>query len=483
MKTIHHDHRHSASGSRGDGENDSYSATSLHRRARQRVRSRLTVRYRIRDEVNAVEQCAETSDVSANGLAFETSQCLPIGSHLSVLIDFPSMAGSITTDVRVVRVQELEESRRYLIGVTFLSLSEASERAIETYVQGIDVNHILRTAVERKASDIHLVANQPPIFRINGTLKPLDAPPLSPQGLEIMILSMLTDRQQQQLEKDLELDFAYTLPEGNRFRVNAHVGRGSIEAALRVIESKVRSVQELGLPPVVESLAALQKGMVLVTGSAGSGKSTTLASIVDLINKQRSCMIISIEDPVEYVYSLQRSIIKQREVGQDTHSFTNALRHVLRQDPNVILVGEIRDLDSIAMSITAAETGHLVLTSLHSTSAVECINRLIDVYPSGQQTQIRHQLAECLQAVISQVLIPRKDGDGMVVATEVLICTPPIRSLIRLGQHEQIHSYIQSGTQSGMHTMESSLLKLVTAGLVEFSVARTHARNPDKFVV
>jgi len=453
------------------------------RRLRKRVRSRFTVRYRLRDVVGSPEATVETMDISSNGLAFLAPACPPVGARLEIQIELPVLDQAITTDARVTRLHEIEEDKTYLVGITFESISDSNERAIEVYVQGIDVDRILRKALELKASDVHLVAHRPPLFRIARDLIPMDMPPLRVRELERMITTLLTDRQMEQFTKDKELDFAYVLPEGFRFRVNVHMDMGNIEAAVRVIPKKIKSVSDLGLPPVIEHMAGMEKGLIVVTGPAGSGKSSTLASIVDLINSRRNCMIISVEDPVEYVHSVQRGVVKQREVGVDTHSFSSALKHVLRQDPNVILVGEMRDLDTISMSITAAETGHLVLTSLHTPSTTECINRIVDVYPASQHQQVRNQLSESLNAVIGQVLLPRKSGDGMVVATEVLVCNPAIRNLIRQGQTEQIPSYIQAGAQWGMHLLDESLLKLVRSGAVECETAKRHARNPAKFTV
>lgn len=455
-------------------------ASDRERRARKRVRSRCTVRYRQLNEAGALEQTAKTKDLSSSGLAFETPTCLPIGSELEILLDIPNVSPGIKGDAQVARLQAVDEGKKYVVGITFKSLPESSGQAIEEHVQDVDVDHILREAVQQKASGLHLAADHPPLCRVDGNLMPLDMPPLPPERIDRIVMAMMSDRQREQFLKNLELDFSYVLPEGVRFRVNAHMAMGNIEATLRIISTRIRSVRELGLPPIVEQLANLRKGLIIVTGSAGSGTSTTLAAIVDLINSQRSCMIISVEDPIEHVHSSQLSIVKQREVGTDTHSFANAIKHALRQDPNVLLIGETRDADSISMSIAAAKAGHLVLTSLHAASTVECINTVVDAYPASQHGQVRNRLAECLQAIICQVLLPRKDGNGLAVATEVLVCTPAIRSLIRQGQTEQIPSYIQSGAQAGMHLLDSSLLELASAGVIDFETARSHARNPAK---
>ncbi|MBU0755004.1 MAG: type IV pilus twitching motility protein PilT [Planctomycetes bacterium] len=342
----------------------------------------------------------------------------------------------------------------------------------------IDVEQLMAVAVEKNASDLHLIADSPPVVRVEGQLLSMKMPPIAADDLRQMLLNMMSVKQRDLFEKNLELDFSFATPDQIRFRVNVHVDRGKIAAAFRLIPNKIKTIEELKLPPVVHEFARKSKGLVVVSGPTGSGKTTTLAAIIDEINRNRNCMIVSIEDPIEYMHESMQSIIKQREVGSDTLSFHNALKHVLRQDPDVILIGEIRDLESVGIAITAAETGHLVLTSLHTSNTAECINRILDVYPSDQQNQVRSQLAGCLEGVISQNLIPRIDGWGRVMATEVLIATSAVRNVIREGKLEQLSTYLESGSKYGMHTMDSSLARLVEKHLIGDDMARGFAKDP-----
>ncbi len=343
----------------------------------------------------------------------------------------------------------------------------------------VNIVDLLLLCMEKNASDLHLTANMPPILRIHGSLTMIeDFPPIKRDELRRLIYGCLTDAQKQKFERELELDFSLHFPNTDRFRVNVHQQRGSVEAAFRRVSSEIPSWDELGIPLVVKELARKPNGLILVTGPTGVGKSTTLAAMVDLINNEFSKLIITIEDPIEYLYKHKKSIIKQREVHQDTLSFANALRHVLRQDPDVIVVGEMRDLETISTAITAAETGHLVLATLHTVDAAQTIERVIDVFPPHQQQQIRLQLADCLQAVLSQKLLKRKDGTGRVLAMEVMICTPAIRNVIREMRIEQIPNLIQTGAQYGMQTMDKAILNLYSKGLVEMEEAATHMKNP-----
>jgi twitching motility protein PilT len=344
-----------------------------------------------------------------------------------------------------------------------------------------NIHTLLKETHERKASDLHLVAGGPPVLRVDGKLFPLELPPLTKENTKALVYSMLNDEQKAIFERDKELDFSFALPEMDRFRVNVHYQKGNIESALRRVPLAIPTIEELGLPDVVYDFIQRPNGLVLVTGPTGTGKSTTLASMVEFINNAREDMIISIEDPIEFIYANKKSIIKQREVYSDTRSFPEALKRVLRQDPDVIVVGEMRDLDTIATTLTAAETGHLVLATLHTPDAPQTIQRIIDVFPPYQQRQVTIQLAECLQGVMSQVLVPKADDSGRILATEVMVSTPGVRNLIRENDIAQIPSLIQMGAQYGMHTMEKSLKNLCRKGIITKTVALSKVKNIAEF--
>lgn len=345
----------------------------------------------------------------------------------------------------------------------------------------VDIKELLKYAVYKGASDIHLTVKSPPILRIDGKLEATTMEVLSPDEAKRIVYSLLSDHQKQQFETELELDFSFAVPSLSRFRVNVHMQRSSVEAALRVVPSRIPTLPELGLPQIIADLARKQNGIVLVTGPTGVGKTTTLAAMVDLINTERQYLVVCIEDPIEYVHHNKRSVIKQREVYADTHSFASALKHVLRQDPNLVVVGEMRDLETIATALTAAETGHLVLATLHTPDAVQTIDRVIDVFPPHQQQQIRIQLAATLQAVVSQQLIPTAKGTGRVVAAEVMVATSAVRNLIRERTTEQIPTLIQTGSQYGMQSMDRSLKDLFRKGTVTFEAIRDRIKNIEEF--
>lgn len=344
-----------------------------------------------------------------------------------------------------------------------------------------DIRELLALTSQRHASDLHLTTGTPPILRIYGHLTVTDFAPLDADVLKKMIYGLLTDSQKEQFEKNLELDFSVSLPDLDRFRANVHMQRGCVEIALRRIPVFIPSIEELGLPDVVRTFAEKRDGLILITGPTGMGKTTTLASIIELINTQRSNLMICIEDPIEYVHDNKKSIIKQREVFNDTTSFSEALKRCLRQDPDVIVVGEMRDLETISTALTAAETGHLVFATLHTPDAPQTIERIIDVFPPYQQEQVKIQLSSCLNAVLAQRLLPRKDGTGRVLATEVMIATSGVRHLIREQAIEQIPTAIQTGQKYGMKTMDKSLQELFQAGTISYEEAVAHAKNPEEF--
>lgn len=345
----------------------------------------------------------------------------------------------------------------------------------------LDLRELLQMVVKKSASDLHLTVGEPTILRVDGELIPADAPKLTADETKRIIYSVLTDKQKVKFEEDMELDFSLYMPNISRFRVNVHQQRGAVEAAFRVVLLNIRTLEELGLPAIVGKLALKPNGLVIVTGPTGMGKTTTLAAMVDLINTERRCLIVTIEDPMEYLFRNKQSIIKQREVGSDTHSFANALKHVLRQDPDVILVGEMRDLETISTAITAAETGHLVLSTLHTPDAPQTIDRIIDVFPPHQQQQIMVQLAACIQGIVAQQLLLRKDGKGRIVATEIMVGTDAVRACVRERRTHQLSTIIQTGSQHGMTTMDKSLKELYLRGIISYETAIARAKNVSEF--
>jgi twitching motility protein PilT len=403
----------------------------------------------------------------------------PLGQYL--------VARGVITEDQLDWALAREAAERTPLAGILLSNRLASEQDLLHAAEALskpsasDLRSLLVQVVELGGSDLHLTAGLPPAVRVNGEIAPLDLGPLAPNDIEAIVLGILSDKQRALFHEELELDASYSEPGVGRFRVNVFQQRDSLGAVMRVIPFEVPAFDRLGLPPVVGTLANLPRGLVLVTGPTGSGKSTTLAALIDIINSNRSGHIMTIEDPIEFLHVHKRSIINQREVGQDTHSFAEALKHVLRQDPDVILVGEMRDLETVATALTAAETGHLVFGTLHTQSAPQSVDRIIDVFPAHQQEQIRAQLAITLQGIVTQQLIPTADGRSRALACEVLIATPAIRNLVREAKIHQIPSAIQSGLRFGMQTMDTALAQLVRSRVITMDAAVDRCHNIEDF--
>ena len=342
------------------------------------------------------------------------------------------------------------------------------------------IDDLLRIVVEKGGSDLHVSVGVPPIIRVDGQLLPTNYEKVTPKDSQRLIYDILTDEQIQRFETQLELDFSYQLARLSRFRVNVYRDRGNVATAFRVIPSRIPTLRDLNLPPVLEELTRLPRGLILVTGPTGSGKSTTLAAMINQINSERSVHVLTIEDPIEYLHSHRFSIINQREVGQDTKQFANALRAALREDPDVILVGEMRDLETMQMAVSAAETGHLVFATLHTNSAATSVERIVDSFPPGQQEQVRLQLSNNLQAILCQQLLPRANQPGRVCAMEIMTASPAVRNLIRENKAHQITSMIQTSANLGMQTMDQSLRDLYVRGLITFELAMERAMNPTE---
>ncbi|GGI07353.1 PilT/PilU family type 4a pilus ATPase [Egicoccus halophilus] len=345
-----------------------------------------------------------------------------------------------------------------------------------------ELDDLLVALVERGGSDLHLTAGIPPTIRVHGDLVSLDEfAPCDPDDLQNLLYGIMTQKQREQFENELELDLSYAISGRARFRVNVFQQRNALGSVMRVIPFEIKVLEDLGVPEQVANFAYLPRGFVLVTGPTGSGKSTTLAAVIDLINRNRPAHIMTVEDPIEFLHSHKRSVVNQREVGSDTHGFQQALKHVLRQDPDVILVGEMRDLDTIQVALTAAETGHLVFGTLHTQDAPQSVDRIIDVFPPHQQEQIRVMLAGALQGVVCQTLLKTADGEGRAVAVEIMTATSAVKNLIREGKTHQLYSAIQAGAQHGMVAMDQSLASLVKRGLVTYDTALEKANNVAEF--
>lgn len=344
----------------------------------------------------------------------------------------------------------------------------------------MDLDTILKTALELGASDIHLVAGHPPMVRIHTVMTPMDYPVITPESSMRMFHHMASEEQRARFEKVKDVDFSYEIPGLGRFRVNTHMQRQTIAIAMRAIKEKIPPFKVLNLPEVVHRLTYLPRGLILVTGDTGSGKSTTLAAMINEMNQRYNCHIITLEDPVEYKFVSNKCTIEQRELGDDTPSFASGLRHVLRQDPDIILVGEMRDLETTAAAITAAETGHLVLSTLHTVNASQTVERIIDMYPSDQQNQIRSMLANTLQAVVSQTLFKRTDQKGMVPGVEVMLCTPAVRNLIRENRAFEIPNVIETNRALGMTSLDNAIAELYFNGMISREDAIAQAAYPDK---
>lgn len=347
----------------------------------------------------------------------------------------------------------------------------------------MDIKKLLQTAVDEKASDLHLVAGLKPVLRVDGELNALEEKEVSPKILEQMVLSILNEKQKDALLQQRDLDFSYSLGQGARFRINIHYERDNLGLVARVINEKMPTIDEINMPKITYNLVNLNQGLILVTGPTGCGKSTTLAAMVSYINENRRCNIITLEDPIEFMFQSKKSIIIQRQLGSDIPSFASGLKHVLRQDPDVVMVGEMRDLDTISATITLAETGHLVLATLHTYSAAQTIDRIIDIFPPHQQNQVRMQLSMTLVAVISQRLLPRIKG-GRIAAREIMINTPAVSNLIRENKIAQLKTVIETSSKEGMISLDRHLKDLYREGLIEKEVAQNQMEHPeslDKF--
>jgi twitching motility protein PilT len=404
-------------------------------------------------------------------------------NHLVVAMDDPTDEGAVaelaeTTGFPVEPMLAVRSDLKAVLAAMYPDRSGRARSEDEPVMEELHVNTLLAQVIELRGSDLHLAVGLPPCVRIDGRLCPMEGyQALNGSDVRRMVFAILTQRQRERFEADLELDTSHSIPGLGRFRVNVFLQRDSVGSVMRVIPNDVVPFDSLGLPNSVAQFADLPRGLVLVTGPTGSGKSTTLASLVDIINAHKSLHIMTVEDPIEFLHQHKQAVVNQREIGEDTKSFAQALKHVLRQDPDVIMVGEMRDLETISTALTAAETGHLVFATLHTQDAPQSIDRIIDVFPPHAQQQIRVQLASALQGIVCQQLLSKSGSLGRAVAVEVLVATPGVRNLIREGKTHQIYSAMQAGAQHGMQTMDQSLASLVRAGKLTMATAVERCAN------
>ena len=408
-------------------------------------------------------------------LAMPVSIAPPAASWINaspIRSDLPPVSSGLSFAERAARAASLADDDAVDVQVVPREFADLSGDA--------DLLDALDRVVNMGGSDLHVTVDAVPAIRLHGALSPVPGAVVwTGTKMREALHSIMTTEQQEIFDRVLELDFAYTLSDDARFRVNIYQQRGHMGGAFRLIPTEIKPLHELGVPDTIERFARLSRGLVLVTGPTGSGKSTTLAAVIDLVNRERADHIVTVEDPIEFLHQNKKSIINQREVGSDTHSFASALKHVLRQDPDVILIGELRDLETISVALTAAETGHLVFATLHTQSAAQTIDRVIDVFPPHQQGQVRAQLAATLQGVVCQTLVKSADGRGRCVATEVMVATPAIANLIREGKTFQVPSAMQAGREMGMHTMDQHLADLVNAGKITKDAAMEKAQSRE----
>jgi len=455
-------------------------ARALDKRGFVRLPANFIVKYTLQDDKTKTVKEAISRDLSPKGILLSLDRALIVSTKLNLEIICTKLHEPILVEGKVVWIEEITKNHAYRAGIIFTKVSPADLEFLQEHNQELSLNKILATAASNKASDVHLAVNHPPVMRILGNLVPIRTKRINSEEMKNLIYGSLSKQQIERFEAELELDTAYMTNFG-RFRVNVHKEKGQIGANFRYITTEIRTIKDLGLPPVTEDLARKSNGLILVTGPSGNGKSTTLAAMLDLINEEKDCTIMTLEDPIEYLHQSKKSIIKQREIGYDSLTFHDGLKHLLRQDADVILVGEMRDLESMAITLLAAQTGHLVLSTLHTSDAVSSINRIIGSFPANQQNQIRIELAECLRGVISQFLIHRQDRPERIAATEALVVTPAVAHLIRQGHTEQIPTSIETGGQYGMHLMDTSLERLYKKGYISRESAITYAKNPEKF--
>lgn len=412
------------------------------------------------------EKTVMACDINSGGIYIESDEAMLLNTEINVRFQLPKSSNIISASVKVVRIEAIGENK-FGIGSIFVKLSENDQEEIRQLVERLSINELLAAAIKKNASDLHLLADHSPILRIHGQLEELNIPPLDSADIPKMLYSIMNRQQMKRFEREKELDFGFQYNALTRFRVNVHQQRGFIEATFRLINTQVSSFEELRIPEVVKDLARQKDGLIVIAGPTGCGKTTTIAAMVELINQERKAVIITLERPIEYVHTNAKSIIKQREVGIDTVSFSAAIKSTLKQDPNVIVVGEVDDFETVKTALIAAEAGYLVIISFHAPNAVQAIDRLANMFPTESRKNILFQISNTIRGVIAQLLIPRTDKPGRVLTTEVLIANEAVKKVIRNDEFVQLPTIIQTGAHYKMQTMQDSIKRYIEQGIID----------------
>lgn len=449
------------------------------RRKKFRLFSRIPVVCIIPTESGKKIKPVISGDISAEGMYFEIDEMVPLKSLVELRFQLPHGKETIEATAQVCRIQMLKDA--FGLGIIFTQIREEDRSAIEEFIERLNIKRLMSEAVTSGASDIHLLCEQPPVLRINGELQFLDSQPLHGEEIPQLVFSLMTKEQIRNFEKDKEMDFGIQYDINTRFRVNVHQQRGYVEATFRRIESKQFSFEELHIPQVVKDLARQKDGLILVTGPTGSGKTTTIAAMIDLINRERRAVIITLERPIEYVFTNGTSVIKQREVGVDTNSFSAALKSSLRQDPNIIVIGELDDIETVRTALVAAEAGYLVIATFHAPDTIQSIDRLANMFPPESRRQVLSQLSNCLKGIVAQMLIPSKDRKSRILAAEVVIATDAVKRVIRKDELYQIANLVQTGGDFKMQSLAQSIKQYIEFGTIETETALFYSQELSKY--
>ena len=422
-----------------------------------------------------------SGDISSEGIYFEIDEIVPLKTEMGIKFQLPHSNTIINAVVRVMRVESVKAS--FGIGCTFVQIGSQEKEELQVLVDRLNINKLLKMTIDKGASDLHLLAEQPPVMRLNGELQFLDLQKLHVDEIPQLVFSLMTKDQIRTFERDKELDFGIQFDISNRFRVNVHQQRGFVEATFRLIESRTFSFDELKIPDIVKDLARQKDGLILITGPTGTGKSTTIAAMVGLINQERKALIITLERPIEFIHANAKSVIKQREIGVDTASFSIALKASLRQDPNVIVIGEMDDAETVRTAVMAAEAGYLVIATFHAPDTIQAVDRLVSMFPPENRRQFLAQLSNCLRGIVAQLLIPKKDRKGRVLASEIVVVTDAVKRIIRKDELFQLPNIIQTGGGQKMQSMADAIRNYLEDGTIDPETAAFYSQEFSKYAI